>query len=165
MWLVFHLIQRLIFANKIQFLAILYNLLFLIKQDLSSLDNQKLHNCQKCQRKFRYMLGLRIHTKYFHSKKKQAKLTSNDSRKNKSTKTVNKTRVQSNSSKPFKCELCYKMLSTKRALKVHIETVHEKLKPHQCCFCVKKFSLKHHLKRHIECVHEKIKKHVCQICD
>ena len=94
-----------------------------------------------------------IHMKYFHSKKKLAKLTSNDSRKNESTKTLHETRIQSNSSTPS------------NALSGQIQSVHEKLKPHQCSFCAKQFSFKKNLKLHIDSVHNNIKRHACQICN
>ena len=125
---------------------------------------QKLHDCKKCQRKFLNLQALMIHMKYFHNKKKQAKLTSNISRKRSSDKTVNETRAQSKYSTPLKCELCNKLFSRIFTLNRHIAVVHEKQKKYQCHICNKCFGRQVHVQLHIDSVHDKLKPHKCSLC-
>jgi uncharacterized Zn-finger protein len=40
-------------------------------------------------------------------------------------------------------------------LKIHIESVHEKLRPFQCTICSKCFSQKRSLRAHLQAIHEK----------
>ena len=49
-----------------------------------------------------------------------------------------------------KCEICEKILSTKKNLKRHRMAVHEKLKEFECLTCDKLFSRKWHLKVHMD---------------
>ena len=152
------------------------------------MNKQKLHNCQKCKRKFLNLPNLKIHTKYFHKNQKQIK-TSTKAKKSLSDELLSKSEKSTPSEcklcskffrkdylkvhtetvhekqTKFKCHICNKCFGHSRTLKNHIIAIHEKLKPHKCSFFANGFSRKDHLKRHIDSLHKNIKKHVCQICN
>ena len=54
------------------------------------------------------------------------------------------------------CNICDYQASTQGQLKIHIQSVHEKIK-HHCDICDHHASTKSHLRRHIQSIHEKIK--------
>ena len=53
----------------------------------------------------------------------------------------------------FKCGICDKKYEGKRALTVHIRTIHGGKKLLKCGICDKKYSTEAHLKRHIATIH------------
>ena len=57
----------------------------------------------------------------------------------------------------FGCEICGKILSTKKTLAQHIIAIHEGIKLFKCHICEYSCSQKSDLKRHVESVHEKKK--------
>ena len=61
------------------------------------------------------------------------------------------------------CTICTKKLSTNVTLRIHINTVHEKLKPFKCHLCKKAFGYKSHLEDHTM-QHNKTDASVCQYC-
>ena len=126
------------------------------------MDKQKLHNCQKCKRKFQNLTSLMIHTKYAHKNKEQIKIN-NEARKN--NKDELETLVKSKNSSPCICKLCSQTFSTISSLNRHISSVHEKLKKFQCHFCHNFFSQSNNLRDHIIAVHEKLKPHQCSFCN
>ena len=63
------------------------------------------------------------------------------------------------------CPHCHKVLSSKRNLQRHIDTVHLRLKPFKCDDCGKSFSRKDNLDQHISAVHLKLKPFTCDVCD
>ena len=56
-------------------------------------------------------------------------------------------------------------LITKKALKRHIDTAHQRKKPFQCKVCDAIFTANHRLKSHIDSIHENKKPYKCNICD
>ena len=65
-------------------------------------------------------------------------------------------------SKAFKCDVCLKLFSTKRELKLHYRT-HTGEKPFACQVCDKKFSQKINLVRH-QATHSDVRSFKCSIC-
>ena len=55
------------------------------------------------------------------------------------------------------------MTDSKRYLDLHIATVHEGQRPYSCEHCDKSFASKKSLKAHIESFHEK-RRHICEVC-
>ena len=155
------------------------------------MNKQKLHNCQRCKRKFLNLPSLKIHTKYFHKNPNQIKinteakkplgnglLTGAKSEKSKPSKCKFCSKILSNKytlrihmatvhekKTKFQCHICNKFVSHSRSLTDHIQSVHEKLKPHRCSFCAKSFSQQSNLKSHIDMVHNNLKQHICPICN
>ena len=74
--------------------------------------------------------------------------------------------------KDNKCEHCDKVLSRKRAMRLHVKRVHLKIKEEiktekqyiKCEHCEKTFTRQLHLELHTKRVHLKIKDHICEIC-
>lgn len=93
--------------------------------------------------------------------------------------------------KHFKCDICTKVLSNQRTLKVHLrthsderpfectdcverfktrkafvshKTIHEKNNPIKCDICEKTFRQKQILKNHISVVHERNRPFLCGLC-
>ena len=75
-----------------------------------------------------------------------------------------------------KCEHCDKVLSRKRAMRLHVKRVHLKIKEEiktenqsdgkniNCEHCEKAFTRRLHLELHTKRVHLKIRDHICEIC-
>jgi hypothetical protein len=55
-------------------------------------------------------------------------------------------------------------MSSPKVLKMHIQSVHEKLKPFHCNICDHKSSYKLDMKKHIDVVHNQIRSFQCKIC-
>jgi uncharacterized Zn-finger protein len=53
----------------------------------------------------------------------------------------------------LQCAICKKIMSCKRNLKIHIESVHEKKKRFDCPHCPKRCYYKSDLEKHIACRH------------
>ena len=66
---------------------------------------------------------------------------------------------------PYPCPICKKGLSSKSALRSHIDSVHERKKPHLCPSCGKSFAKKDSLKVHYDIAHEGIKAFKCLDCN
>ena len=62
------------------------------------------------------------------------------------------------------CEICEKVLSSKKALRRHITLKHLKNGQHKCDLCDRRFCSIYELQRHMP-VHTNVKAHVCLICD
>jgi len=62
--------------------------------------------------------------------------------------------VHSENKEESRCEICNKNYSSNRALKEHIEFVHEADNPHKCTMCKSSFAIKGRLTEHIRTVHE-----------
>lgn len=69
-----------------------------------------------------------------------------------------------NEQKPFKCEVCDKILATNRTLIAH-RRIHTGVRPHNCHLCPKTFRISIGLRRHIRETHLQIRKYQCDICD
>jgi hypothetical protein len=65
----------------------------------------------------------------------------------------------------FTCDKCDKVLSTKKNLKVHIKSVHDKIKDVKCDKCDYVCSTNGSLKIHIKQMHDKIRDFKCDKCD
>ena len=63
----------------------------------------------------------------------------------------------------FICEKCDKQFSTKQALKIHIESIHQKISV-TCDKCDKQFSSNRALRQHNSTVHEGVR-YPCKSCD
>ena len=61
------------------------------------------------------------------------------------------------------CEVCGKVLSSKKVLHRHMILKHLKNGRHQCPVCSRRFFSSHELGRHMP-VHTNVKAHVCEIC-
>ena len=70
-----------------------------------------------------------------------------------------------NVGKKIICSVCEQILSSKKALKQHVEAVHEGKKTSKCSLCDYSSSKKGSLKRHVEAVHEGKKTNKCSLCD
>jgi len=94
----------------------------------SSSSNRK-YKCDRCDKKFDRLSGLKTHINSIHLKVK------------------------------FNCELCDYQSTRKGDLKRHINTVHLKLKPFQCDECDYSCGRSSDLKQHVDSVHTKIRFH------
>lgn len=63
----------------------------------------------------------------------------------------------------YKCELCKKVMFTKRGFLRHMR-VHSGKRPCRCELCGKCYRIEQDLARHIRDVHEGLKKYACDIC-
>jgi len=63
------------------------------------------------------------------------------------------------------CSICRKKFRKNRDLRLHIQSVHEKLKPHKCDHCDRSFALKKTLRGHVQVVHLRIKPWSCNFCE
>ena len=109
--------------------------------------NVKPHQCNICFRTFSRVYGLEDHRTRVHS-------------------------VQ-----PFKCKECDRTFFSKRALFIHVKSVHfdrhhlheshlpKRMRSTKCRKCSKTFSNKYTLETHMNSVHLKLKPHACDICD
>lgn len=64
----------------------------------------------------------------------------------------------------FKCEVCDKVLATKRTLIAH-RRIHTGDRPHSCHLCPKTFRISIGLRRHIRETHLQIRQYHCDVCD
>ena len=62
------------------------------------------------------------------------------------------------------CEICEKELKSKRGLRTHFDTFHNKEKQFQCNVCNKDFPKQIRLNYHMKSVHENKKHHKCDSC-
>jgi len=99
--------------------------------------------CKFCLKKLS-IRQLKQHIINFHMRTKQ-----------KSKKPISKT-------KSFQCQICSKILSTKRNLNMHISNHNKRIK---CKFCEKLFGTQSRFKIHIRDCHENPNSFSCEICD
>ena len=52
------------------------------------------------------------------------------------------------------CPVCYKIISKKSNLKVHLRSVHQKLRPYKCETCGRAFTQLRVLKDHVKRLHQ-----------
>ena len=73
--------------------------------------------------------------------------------------------LNGNISKKHKCEICEKVLTSKKTLQNHFTGVHNKIEKKLliCNICTKYFQA-HYLKKHIHAVHEGHKDYKCESC-
>ena len=65
--------------------------------------------------------------------------------------------------RPFQCDSCEASFGQKEHLKIHKQSIHEKI-TFPCEICEKEFSSKMNLNKHIKRVHKKEKKFTCNRC-
>jgi len=104
-------------------------------------------NCDFCFVKLNVM-SVKGHILKFHTGIKPPK---KQPRKKPNPKTTN-----------FQCPMCFKILSTKLYLKIHISDHNKTLK---CSFCEKMFGSQSSLKAHIRIYHENTESYICEICE
>ena len=75
-----------------------------------------------------------------------------------------KTVLSDKEKKPQICSNCDANFKTRKALKKHIDSVHEGKVEYKCLKCGKSFSYKHTLKIHIDSIHEGKKPNCCSTC-
>ncbi|XP_050517660.1 zinc finger protein 227-like isoform X8 [Diabrotica virgifera virgifera] len=64
--------------------------------------------------------------------------------------------------KRYKCEICFKTLTTAGSLKIHFRT-HTGENLHKCEICLKTFTIASNLKTHLQ-IHTGEKPHKCEVC-
>ncbi len=64
----------------------------------------------------------------------------------------------------FCCSVCGQLLSTKSAVRLHIDMIHKGLKPFSCDICQKSFALRKHLRGHVNAVHKRLQPFTCNFC-
>ena len=62
------------------------------------------------------------------------------------------------------CDICFKVLSSAHAVKIHMETVHNKDRKWKCDKCDKDFTLKNQLRDHKIAAHSNGKVYYCNQC-
>jgi hypothetical protein len=130
-------------------------------------EHKKIHDsnrikCPKCSKDFSSTKNLRLHIQEVHDKKTRFEcdfcpkvffsrnsiglhLRHHLISKRKTPKTFPKPAVMS----PLHCPICFKLLSSKHVLQVHIDTVHEKKVKFACDLCPRQFYNKSHLMNHM----------------
>ena len=63
----------------------------------------------------------------------------------------------------YECELCYKKLTTRQNLKIHMD-IHRDERKFRCPVCTKGFNVKRTMLQHVRAVHNKEKPVSCEIC-
>ena len=127
-------------------------------------EKPKPHKCSKCDKNYTTAKSLRQHFRLIHEEtkletKEEIKQEPNEKIENYS----NPERPQEGSQNK-KCSICDKIFSTAKAVKTHIEMVHDKIKPFLCTICGYKCYNQQTLEIHISAVHEGKKPHVCSHC-
>ena len=122
--------------------------------------------CDKCEKKFGYAKDLQKHQENIHSGSYFFCDQCSKVYKNKQIFDSHLKTHESGYIKPiYNCELCFKSLTTKYSLAVHMKTVHlGQKKVYLCQICGKKFSQRSSYKQHCN-AHNGIKPYKCDICD
>ncbi|KAF3421015.1 hypothetical protein E2986_09372 [Frieseomelitta varia] len=129
------------------------------KDDKRSFDQQTekppCYTCNLCERNFTKKSELKKHINR-HS-------DINPIENPDETELVNKAKQIINDRVSYKCDMCKKIIFTKRGFLRHIR-VHSDKRPCRCELCGKSYRIEQDLARHIRDVHEGLKKYACDIC-
>ena len=119
--------------------------------------------CETCTMQFGKKYVFDLHLSLVHGEKIEVKMVKNEPIVcDENFQTSQTKRVVD---KHLKCQICDSSLKSKRNLKNHIASVHERKKPFKCIICDTSFTTKQSLKNHIASVHEGKKPFQCNICD
>ncbi|CAK9813348.1 Zinc finger protein 275 [Anthophora quadrimaculata] len=116
-------------------------------------EKSQCYTCNFCNKIFTKKLELKKHM-YTHSNRIQ---------NSDELELVNKARQIVNDRVSYKCDVCKKIIFTKRGFLRHIR-VHSDKRPCKCDLCGKSYRIEQDLARHIRDVHERLKKYNCDIC-
>jgi KRAB domain-containing zinc finger protein len=152
-----------------QFHCLECNYVTQIKVRLSShiqRSHRKEFACDKCDKKFGYTKDLLKHQENIHSGSYFFCDQCSKVYKNKQIFDSHLKTHESGYVKPiYKCEHCFKSLTTKYSLALHMKSVHlGQKKVYLCQICGKKFSQRSSYKQHCN-AHNGIKPYKCDICE
>ena len=138
-----------------------------LNENISHHLNKKSFVCEKCDKDFHHISGLRNHKRFFHSNERHFVCPQNYCNKRFKTKfhlTRHKfTHISVNS---FGCDECDKRFKMNSDLSFHKMVVHSHIRPFVCqrSDCNKSFRTKLNLIRHIK-THSSVRNFKCDKCD
>jgi len=120
------------------------------------------YTCARCDtnEKFATLEDMKAHYNQAHSAEEQTTPYSNDSKRSKSTHSVPKKKKRLSIKESFKCELCFKVFSSKIDLDQHKMSVSHR---HACDSCKKCFASEKLLKKHL-LSHQNFQLFNCSTC-
>ncbi len=130
--------------------------------------------CERCDKTFSNVIGLRLHIRTVHLGEKRYKCDFCDKSFTQSHNLKHHIYVNHKGLSPMMkptssatCDRCDKCFSSNAALRLHISTVHLGEKRFKCDFCEKSFKHAHNWKSHVNAIHKGIKvpKIPCKFCN
>ncbi len=143
-----------------------------LEEHFATHENDNVHVCALCDKRFLYEYHFKLHFKNYHLEKEKQNTLNKLKQEDELWRVIkedsdNDSQLGSDNivdypAKPPVRDVCLKSFTHTGNLKKH-ELIHTSIKPQECDVCLKSFTQAGRLKQH-KLIHSGIKPHVCDVC-